>query len=67
METPISKTRLIVIGGSAGSLQVIMEMIKNLDNNLGFSYRFGGSQKSSVYQYSSHFVAAVYYHAGFGS
>lgn len=36
METPISKTRLIVIGGSAGSLQVIMEMIKNLDNNLGF-------------------------------
>ena len=36
METPISKTRLIVIGGSAGSLQVIMEMIKNLDDNLGF-------------------------------
>lgn len=36
METPISKTRLIVIGGSAGSLQVIMEMIKNLDDNLSF-------------------------------
>lgn len=36
METSASKTRLIVIGGSAGSLQVIMEMIKNLDNNLGF-------------------------------
>ena len=36
METPISKTRLIVIGGSAGSLQVIMEMIKNLDDNLVF-------------------------------
>lgn len=36
METPRSKTRLIVIGGSAGSLQVIMEMIKNLDDNLGF-------------------------------
>ena len=36
METPLSKTRLIVIGGSAGSLQVIMEMIKNLDDSLSF-------------------------------
>ncbi|MDF2932033.1 MAG: chemotaxis protein CheB [Chryseobacterium sp.] len=36
METPISKTELIVIGGSAGSLQVILGMIKNLDENLGF-------------------------------
>ncbi|SIS69874.1 CheB methylesterase [Chryseobacterium ureilyticum] len=29
-----SNTRLIVIGGSAGSLQVIIEMIKNLDNKI---------------------------------
>jgi two-component system chemotaxis response regulator CheB len=27
-----TNTELIVIGGSAGSLQVIIEMIKNLDN-----------------------------------
>nr|WP_262708711.1 chemotaxis protein CheB [Chryseobacterium sp. CH25] len=33
MKSPIS-TRLIVIGGSAGSLQVIIEMIKNLDDNI---------------------------------
>ncbi|MGE8513950.1 MAG: chemotaxis protein CheB, partial [Chryseobacterium culicis] len=26
--------KLIVIGGSAGSLQVIIEMIKNLDNKI---------------------------------
>ncbi|KUJ52753.1 chemotaxis protein CheB [Chryseobacterium sp. JAH] len=32
----MSNTELIVIGGSAGSLQVIMEMIKKLDENLGF-------------------------------
>lgn len=29
-------TELIVIGGSAGSLQVILEMIKNLDESLNF-------------------------------
>ncbi|MEG0925404.1 MULTISPECIES: chemotaxis protein CheB [Chryseobacterium] len=29
-----SNTRLIVIGGSAGSLQVLIEMIKNLDNKI---------------------------------
>ncbi|MGL6129882.1 chemotaxis protein CheB [Chryseobacterium artocarpi] len=33
MKSPIS-TRLILIGGSAGSLQVIIEMIKNLDDNI---------------------------------
>lgn len=36
MKEQINKTELIVIGGSAGSLQVIMEMIKNLDENLSF-------------------------------
>jgi len=36
METPINATEMIVIGGSAGSLQVIMEMIKNLDESPGF-------------------------------
>ncbi len=30
--TSKTNTELIVIGGSAGSLQVIIEMIKNLDN-----------------------------------
>lgn len=29
-----SNTRLIIIGGSAGSLQVIIEMIKNLDDTI---------------------------------
>jgi two-component system chemotaxis response regulator CheB len=37
METSTNKTELIVIGGSAGSLQVILEMIKNLDDILDFS------------------------------
>lgn len=32
-----AKTELIVIGGSAGSLQVILEMIKNLNNGLHFA------------------------------
>lgn len=36
MEEQTRNTELIVIGGSAGSLQVIMEMIKNLDENLDF-------------------------------
>ncbi|CAD7816154.1 Chemotaxis response regulator protein-glutamate methylesterase [Chryseobacterium aquaeductus] len=36
MDIPTTYTELIVIGGSAGSLQVIMEMIKNLDQNLDF-------------------------------
>ncbi|MCY0968591.1 chemotaxis protein CheB [Chryseobacterium wangxinyae] len=35
METS-EKTELVVIGGSAGSLQVILSMIKNLNENLGF-------------------------------
>lgn len=29
-------TELVVIGGSAGSIQVILEMLKNLDDNVGF-------------------------------
>ncbi len=37
METQNTKTELIVIGGSAGSLQVILEMIKNLNDNLSFA------------------------------
>ena len=32
-----TKTELVVIGGSAGSLQVIIEMIKNLKNPLHFA------------------------------
>ena len=36
MKEQIHNTELIVIGGSAGSLQVIMEMIKKVDENLGF-------------------------------
>jgi len=36
METVKNKTELVVIGGSAGSLQVILEMIKNLNKDLGF-------------------------------
>jgi len=31
------KTELVIIGGSAGSLQVIIELIRNLDSDLGFS------------------------------
>ena len=31
------KTELVVIGGSAGSLEVILEMIKNLDQNISFA------------------------------
>ena len=34
MTSEINPTELIVIGGSAGSLQVIMELIKNLNENL---------------------------------
>ncbi len=30
------KTEIVVIGGSAGSLQVILDMIKSLDSDLGF-------------------------------
>lgn len=36
MEAKDLKTELIVIGGSAGSLQVILETIKNLNGDLGF-------------------------------
>ncbi len=36
MQMNSTKTELIVIGGSAGSLQVIIEMIKKLDENLRF-------------------------------
>lgn len=36
MNTTDTNTELIVIGGSAGSLQVILEMIKNLDIKLKF-------------------------------
>lgn len=36
MKVNDTDTELIVIGGSAGSLQVIMEMIKKLDDPLGF-------------------------------
>lgn len=30
------KTELVIIGGSAGSLQVVLDLIKNLDAELGF-------------------------------
>ncbi|MCD1117387.1 chemotaxis protein CheB [Chryseobacterium turcicum] len=36
MHTESSNTELVLIGGSAGSLQVILEMIKNLNENLNF-------------------------------
>lgn len=36
MEKQKFQTELVVIGGSAGSLQVIMEVIKNLDETLDF-------------------------------
>ncbi|MNK25576.1 Chemotaxis response regulator protein-glutamate methylesterase of group 1 operon [compost metagenome] len=36
METNDFKTELVVIGGSAGSLQVILEMLKNLNDHLDF-------------------------------
>lgn len=36
MKIKNTNTELIVIGGSAGSLQVILEMIKNLKNELAF-------------------------------
>jgi two-component system chemotaxis response regulator CheB len=36
MKAQMNNTELIVIGGSAGSLQVIMEMIKNLDEDMNF-------------------------------
>ncbi|GAA4160091.1 chemotaxis protein CheB [Chryseobacterium ginsenosidimutans] len=37
MKTKNTNTELIVIGGSAGSLQVILEMIKKLDDELNFA------------------------------
>lgn len=37
METQSTNTELIVIGGSAGSLQVILEMIKKLNDNFSFA------------------------------
>lgn len=37
METKNTNIELVVIGGSAGSLQVILEMIKNLDEKLHFA------------------------------
>ncbi|KFC20375.1 chemotaxis protein CheB [Chryseobacterium sp. FH1] len=36
MEANDFKTELVVIGGSAGSLQVILEMLKNLNDHLDF-------------------------------
>jgi len=36
METENTKTELVVIGGSAGSLQVILEMLKKLKDELSF-------------------------------
>ncbi|WP_111957898.1 chemotaxis protein CheB [Chryseobacterium lathyri] len=36
METENTKTELVVIGGSAGSLQVILEMLKKLKDKLSF-------------------------------
>ncbi len=36
MERQMNTTELIVIGGSAGSLQVIIEMIKQIDGNINF-------------------------------
>lgn len=36
MEAKDFKTELVVIGGSAGSLQVILETVKNLKDNLDF-------------------------------
>ena len=36
MDTREAKTGLVVIGGSAGSLQVILEMVKNLNADLSF-------------------------------
>ncbi|ASW73951.1 chemotaxis protein CheB [Chryseobacterium piperi] len=36
METNKKNTELVVIGGSAGSLQVIMELIKNLNEDISF-------------------------------
>ncbi|MFC7345337.1 chemotaxis protein CheB [Chryseobacterium zhengzhouense] len=36
MQTQDTNTEMVVIGGSAGSLQVILEMIKNLNENLQF-------------------------------
>lgn len=36
MEIRDAKTGLVVIGGSAGSLQVILEMVKNLNADLSF-------------------------------
>ncbi|MCG2792602.1 MAG: chemotaxis protein CheB [Weeksellaceae bacterium] len=40
METEDQKTELVVIGGSAGSLQVILETVKNLNADLGFPIVF---------------------------
>lgn len=37
METKNTNIEIIVIGGSAGSLQVILEMIKNLNEKLSFA------------------------------
>jgi two-component system chemotaxis response regulator CheB len=37
MKIKTTNTELIVIGGSAGSLQVILEMIKKLDDGLNFA------------------------------
>lgn len=37
METKDLKTELVVIGGSAGSIQVILEMLKDLNNDLAFA------------------------------
>jgi two-component system chemotaxis response regulator CheB len=36
METKNNNTELVLIGGSAGSLQVILEMIKKLDEKISF-------------------------------
>lgn len=36
MQTESKNTELVLIGGSAGSLQVILEMIKNINEKLNF-------------------------------
>lgn len=40
METKTEKTEMVVIGGSAGSLQVILETLKKLSRHLGFPVVF---------------------------
>jgi len=55
-----NRTELVMIGGSAGSLQVILELVRKLDADLDFPI-VGCTSEGSVHKYFADTFAAVFY------